>query len=93
VPPADRKNHYKIKTLINKRKTNRQEYALISEGTCNLPALVGLTLAVTGSLFILPFRWFAEPPPEALVSASTTLIETGESSFLHASPDNCYHKQ
>lgn len=59
----------------------------------NLPALVGLTLAATGSLFILAFRWFAAPPPAALVSASTTLLETGESSFLHASPDNCYHIQ
>jgi hypothetical protein len=55
-----------------------------------LPALVGLALVVTGSLFIRAFRWFPAPPPEALVSASTTLLETGESSFLHASPDNCY---
>jgi hypothetical protein len=54
-----------------------------------LPALVGLALAVTGSLFIRAFRWFPVPPPDALVSASTTLLETGESSFLHASPDNC----
>jgi hypothetical protein len=55
-----------------------------------LPALVGLALVVTGSLFIRAFRWFPAPPPDALVSASTTLLETGESSFLHASPDNCY---
>jgi hypothetical protein len=55
-----------------------------------LPAFVGLALVVTGSLFIRAFRWFPAPPPDALVSASTTLLETGESSFLHASPDNCY---
>jgi hypothetical protein len=61
---------------------------------CNvkLPALEGLALVVAGSLFIRAFRWFPAPPPEALVSASTTLLETGESSFLHASPDNCYEK-
>jgi hypothetical protein len=55
-----------------------------------LPVLVGLALVVMGSLFIRAFRWFPAPPPDALVSASTTLLETGESSFLHASPDNCY---